>query len=499
MILWIARRELLEHVRSTRFFVLSLLCVLFLPATTYVNVSRYRSRELFAQELDAERVIAGNRVGSQNDQGASRFGWRSGVVAPDPALRAVRHPLAEEALALGVAGSMPAYWQFSTEGMAEGPPADIPNAQSASVGAMDMTSIVQTVLGLLAVLIAFDSVSGELESGRMRTILAHPVSRAEVLAGKFAGAYASLIVPLLAGAAASHVVLWIRGLPVFETHFVVATIGVLVASLLYLATMLALGIAASALTRESRTSLVALLVIWVCSTLAIPSGASVAAAAISPVQPAELMRASIIGSMWQLEKERAERLAEVWESVTGSRDVPADGILAPGIREQYRAAGARIEESMTTRKRQVIESMNGARVRQEERQAGVASMIGSFSPAVTFLRAAASLAGTGTQTHRQWMQEITGAQRALEAATFDKRFGVEIFAANLNYERITYWPDQSDPSQRVPDYDALPKFAHRTPALLDGVIGAAPDLCLLAVECIALIMISAYAYFIVEI
>ncbi|MDB4913773.1 MAG: hypothetical protein JWM95_1417 [Gemmatimonadetes bacterium] len=499
MILWIARRELLEHVRSTRFFVLSLLCVLLLPATTYVNVSRYRSRELFAQQLDAERIIASDRAGSQNDQGASRFGWRSGVVTPDPALRAIRHPLAEEALALGVAGSMPAYWQFSTEGIADGPPADIPNAQSASVGAMDTTSIVQTILGLLAVLIAFDSVSGELESGRMRTILAHPISRAEVLAGKFVGAYASLVVPLLGGAAASHVVLWIRGLPVFETHFVVATIGVIMASLLYLATMLALGIAASALTRESRTSLVALLVIWVCSTLAIPSGASLAAAAISPVQPAELTRASIVGSMRQLEKERAERLAEVWESVTGSRDVPVDGILAPATREQYRIAGERIEQSMATRKRQLIESLNGARIRQEERQAWVAAAVGSVSPAVTFLRAATALAGTGTKMHRQWRQEVTGAQQALEAATFDRRFGVELFAANLNYERITYWPDQSDPSQRVPAYDDLPKFAHRTPALLEGVIGAAPDLCLLAVECIGLIVVATYAYLVVEI
>lgn len=499
MIGWIARRELLEHVRSARFFVLSLMCVVLLPATTYVNVSRYRARELFAQELDTERILASDPGNAQGDQGASRFGWRSGIVAPDPALRAIRHPLAEETLALGAAGSMPAYWQFSTEGIADGPPADVHAARAVAVGTMDMTSIVQTVLGLLAVLIAFDSVSGELESGRMRTILAHPVSRAEVLAGKFAGAYASLTVPLTAGLGASYVVLWLRGLPVLEPHFVLAVAGILLASLLYLATMLALGIATSALTREARTSLVALLVIWICTTLAIPGGAALTSAAISPVQPAELMRASIVGTMRSLEHERAERLAEVWESTSGSRAVPADGVLAPGLREQYLTAGERIEQAMVTRKRQVIENAKAARLRQEERQERVESAIGSLSPAVTFLRASASLAGTGMMLSRQWAQEVTGAQQVLESATFDRRFGVEIFAANLGFERIMYWPDPTDPAQRVPTYDALPRFVHRTPALLDGVIAAAPDLCLLAIECIAMLLLAAHAYFRVDV
>lgn len=495
MIGWIARRELLEHIRSARFFALSLLCILLLPATTYVNVSRLRSRELFAQELDAEKLIAGDRAGSQNDQGASRFGWRSGVVAPDPALRAVRHPAAEEALALGVAGSTPAYWQFSTEGIAEGPPVDAQDRESAIVGAMDLTSVVQTVLGLLAVLIAFDSVSGELESGRMRTILAHPVSRAEVLAGKFAGAYVSLTVPLVAGMSASYIVLWMRGLPVFEVHFLGATAGILFASLLYLATMLALGIAVSAATREARTSLVTLLVIWICTTLAIPSGATLVAAAISPVPPVELMRASIIGNMRQLEKERAQRLAEVWESVSGTREIPVDGVLAPGLRERYLVAGEPIEQSMTARKRQVIESLQSARARDVERQASLDVTISSFSPAVTFLRAALALAGTGSSMRKQWRQEVNSAQQALEAATFDRRFGTEIFAATLNYQRITYWPDPADASQRVPAYDDLPKFTHLTQPLLDAVVGAAPDLCLLAVECVGLMIIATYAYF----
>jgi ABC-type transport system involved in multi-copper enzyme maturation permease subunit len=499
VIAWIARRELLEHVRSARFSVLSLLCVLLLPALTYVNVTALRARETFARELEEARLIGSDREGALHDQGASRFGWRSGVVAPDPALRAVRPPQAEEVLAQGASGATPAYWQFSTEGLAEGPPADAQERQSVTVGAMDIASLVQTVLGLLAVLVAFDSVSGELESGRMRTILAHPVSRAEVLAGKFIGAYASLTVPLMVGMSASYLVMWLRGLPVREARFVGATAGIVVASLLYLATMLALGIAASALTREARTSLVVLLVIWICTTLAVPSAAVLASAAASPVQPVELMRASITGNMRQLERERAQRLAEIWEAVAGSRQVPADGVLSPELRERYAAAVASVEQSMTSRKRQVIESLEGARERQLERQTDLQTAIGRLSPAVTFLRGAEALAGTGASMQRRWRREVGSAQHALEAATFDRHFGVELYAAEMNYERITYWPDPTDVSHRVPDYDELPAFAHRRETLLDAVTASAPDLCLLAVECVGLMVVAAFAYFRVDV
>lgn len=499
MITWIARRELLEHVRSTRFFALSLLCVLLLPATTYVNVSGVRSRQLYAQELEERRLIASEPAGSLNDQGASRFGWRSGVVAPDPALRAIRQPQPEEVLAIGLSLEMPAYWQFSTEGVEEGRPPDSQGGEVSLGGSMDVASLIQMVLGLLAILIAFDSVSGELESGRMRTILAHPVSRAEVLAGKFVGAYASLTVPLGVGVFASYIIMWLRGLPVFEVQFIGSTVGIIVASMIYLATMLALGIAVSALTREARTSLVILLVIWVCTTLAIPSAAVLTSAAISSTQPAELMRASIAGNMKQLEHDRAERLAEVWETVSGSRAVPNDGNLSPELKDRYLAAAAPIEQAMAARKRNVIESLRSARDRQLDIQRGLQVGIGRLSPAISFLRAAQALAGTGDAMQSRWKQEIAGAQHSLETASFDRQFGVELFAADQNYERIVFWPDPTDEARRVPHYDELPTFRHHQQELLEAVAAAAPDLCLLALECVALMLVAALAYFRVDV
>jgi hypothetical protein len=207
------------------------------------------------------------------------------------------------------------------------------------------------------------------------------------------------------------------------------------------------------------------------------------------------MRASIAGNMRQLERERAQRLAEVWEAVSGSRVVPADGVLTPELRERYNLAAASTEQAMSARKREVIASLVGGRARQLERQTSLQVAIGRLSPAVTYLRAAEALAGTGTAMRRRWREEVEGAQHALEAATFDRRFGVELFAADLDYERIIYWPDPHDASQRVPQYDELPAFAHHPLPLLGALAEAAPDLCLLSVECVGLMVVAALAYF----
>ena len=474
--------------------VLALLCVVLLPGTAYVSVSGLRSREALANDLEARRLIASDPSGPPEDQGASRFGWRSGMVAPDPALRAVRHPAPEEVLAIGSAASAPAYWQFSTEGSVEGPPAHAQaRGDDVSVTA-DICSVIEAVLGLLAMLIACDTVSGEVESGRMRTILAHPVSRAEVLAGKFCGAYVALAIPLVGSSAAALAIYWVRGIRVSDLTFLVAAGGILLASALYLATMLALGIAVSAVTSEARTSLVLLLMLWICATLAIPGAAALIAGVASPVQSEEMVRASISENMHQLERERARRLAEVWEEVSGSRDTPVDGVVSPDLRAQYLNSSLAIEQQMMARKRQIIEGVAGQQTRDAIRHGVVERLVGRLSPAVTYRHVTEAIAATGHEMLWRWRSEVARTQHAIEAASFDRRFGMELYSASTSYQRITYWPNSADVSERVPSYADLPIFADHAQSVGERIAAAAPDVCLLAFECVGLLVIAAAAY-----
>ena len=63
----------------------------------------------------------------------------------------------------------------------------------------DMVYIFQLVLGLLAVLIASEAISGEKEDGTLRLMLTTNVSRAQVLVGKILAGLTTLAIPTALG------------------------------------------------------------------------------------------------------------------------------------------------------------------------------------------------------------------------------------------------------------------------------------------------------------
>ena len=105
-----------------------------------------------------------------------------------------------------------------------------------------------------------------------------------------------------------------------------------------------------------------------------------------------------------------------------------------------------------------------------------------------------AIAATGYEMLWRWRTEIARTQHAMEAASFDRRFGMELYSASMSYQRITYWPNPSDPDDRVPAYADLPSFAHQPQSIGERVAAAAPDVCLLAFECIGLLVIAGAAY-----
>jgi Cu-processing system permease protein len=68
-----------------------------------------------------------------------------------------------------------------------------------SVTVASLTSLAVYLVPLLALLMAFDAVAGEVERGTLPLILTYPVSRSEILAGKFLAHLAVLAIALAAG------------------------------------------------------------------------------------------------------------------------------------------------------------------------------------------------------------------------------------------------------------------------------------------------------------
>lgn len=463
MIWHVAWRELVEHVRSARFVALCALALLLLPLSAHVNATQYEDRLVQAAALRAEQQRKIDEPITESGAFRSMYGWRDGEVLADPALRAVRSPSRFAVLAIGSERTLPAYWQFSTEGMEAGPNAS-GDADASGTERMDAVFIVESVLGLLALLLVFDAVSGERETGVLRLLLAAPVRRGDLLLGKALGALLTLAVPLVLGFGASLVVLEAYGISLLSAQSLGRVAILLGASGLYLANMLALGLTVSVATARAKSSWVALLVVWISIVLVIPRAAHMVASTLHPVRPAHESRQAKIDAIQLIQSERARTLSAAWRRVAGADSVPS-GYVASAMRDAYGRVIADDERRFMVRKRTAIRHTETERQRFAERRRALALAISRFSPAASYAALAANLAGTGDDAVDRWTEQVAAHQARLENATFDLRFGMELFPAHLDFLRIIWWPDLRNSRDRPPAYRDLPKFAYQEPAL----------------------------------
>ena len=137
--------------------------------------------------------------------------------------------------------------------------------------AIDWVFIITYLLSFIPLLFTFDALSGERERGTLRLCLANSISRPALLVGKFLG---SLITVLIAFYFAV-----LFNLTIISTESWTQLGGadwgrvgliVLIASC-YAGIFIAVGLIISAMTRESRLSLVVLLLIWVTVVVFMPS------------------------------------------------------------------------------------------------------------------------------------------------------------------------------------------------------------------------------------
>lgn len=479
LVIWhVARRELIEHVRSARFLALCGLATLLLPLSAHVNAAHFRTR--LAQVADLQSAAQRKAAEHIRESGAyeTLYGWRDGDVIADAALRAVRPPARLAVLAMGADAALPAYWQFSTEGVEPGPNARSSDSRTDAHGSMDAVFVVQAVLGLLALLLVFDGVSGERDSGVLRLVLAAPVRRADLLLGKALGASCTLTIPLLIGLAVALVILEIESVSLLDRRSAVPLSIFCAASALYLVNMVGLGLAVSATARRAKNAWVLVLLAWIGFVMVIPRTAELLAAVVHPVIPSFDARQAKAQAIQQLQRERAQLLSAAWRRLSGVDSAPS-GRIDPSLRGAYARAIATDEARLLSRKRAAIREIDGRRQRARERQRTLANAIARLSPAASYGLLAADIAGTGDHSAERWRDQVAAHQARLEAATFDRPFGMELFPRQLGYLRITWWPDLGDPNDRPPAYRDLPAFAYQEPATASVARRVLPDLAVL--------------------
>lgn len=130
-----------------------------------------------------------------------------------------------------------------------------------TVSVASMTTLSVYLVPLLALLLAFDAIAGDVERGGLALLLTYPVSRSEVLLGKLLAHIAALVIALCLGLGAAGFAAWAADGAGATSLAALSRLGW--SAVLLGATFLAIGYALSALSRTPGAAAGLVIAIWV--------------------------------------------------------------------------------------------------------------------------------------------------------------------------------------------------------------------------------------------
>jgi ABC-type transport system involved in multi-copper enzyme maturation permease subunit len=265
-VLLIARKEILDHLLSLKFYICLVMLAALVGLSSFVM---YRDYQLRMENYTVLRQRAQPRPGESD-------------------LLAVVPPRPLSIFAKGLEDIMDrGYTVTSYHGIGAESRQTPGKNLFILFAAPDLLYIVKVLLSLIALLFAYDAVTGEKEKGTLKIMLSSALSRGQVVTGKMLGGLAVVFVPFL--------VVFMMALLVLVTRPTIA-VGALelsrlslmvLATLLYVVIFYALGVLVSARARSSASALVVLLFLWAVIVFAVPNAGNLMAEQFTPIPSAE--------------------------------------------------------------------------------------------------------------------------------------------------------------------------------------------------------------------
>ena len=296
---------------------------------------------------------------------------------------------------------------------------------------IDWVFIITYLLSFIPLLFTFDALSGERERGTLRLCLANPISRPALLVGKFLGTLITVLIPFVFAVLLNLAVISLDS----WTQLGIADWGRLGMIMLiasgYTSIFIAVGLMVSASTRDSRVSLVVLLIVWVALVVFMPSTlGTLATKWMSPVQTAHQRKMARSSALDQINDDFNKQMRNKQEAQS-----PTAGLLnqlqelartSPEAAEKFakeneaelrlamaqmesQEAGPeelRIKAELVNRDVEVRERLNREHLSAQLAQVQRARMVTRFSPAAIVQYALESMTGTGLNRHLQFLEGV---------------------------------------------------------------------------------------------
>jgi ABC-type transport system involved in multi-copper enzyme maturation permease subunit len=261
----LVRKEILGQLLNIRFYISFALACLFLVPATYILANNYGWMHKEYGPYLTE--------GFYNPWGINRF-WVNRQIPP---LHVLVTGL-DESLSLRSHNTISDGPDFGESQFVHNPLSDI-------LPPLDFVFFVNMVGSLLAFAFTYDAVSGERQQGTVRLTMANPISGAVFILSKFLGNYLSLVISLLPALIGVILVLSLHPDVGFGLSDWNASFWLFVLALLNIGVFLMLGVFVSCVTREPKTTLTALMTIWVLLILVVPNFSPFVAAKLHPIPP----------------------------------------------------------------------------------------------------------------------------------------------------------------------------------------------------------------------
>jgi ABC-type transport system involved in multi-copper enzyme maturation permease subunit len=279
----------------------------------------------------------------------------------------------------------------------------------------DFYTVIAAVVSLFAILLTYDGISGERETGLLKMQSTCGTGRASLFLSKFAGAVICLAIPILLGMVAGLLVLiFILNIGFSSGQWLaIALIGF--ASMLYGTLFAALGLACSAVVRWSAASVVLALLCWAMLVIVLPSLSQSTAAAIRPLDSQFALNSLERHTMAEAQRTREELASRYPDHEYGYWTSSFSTKSERFFKYDCRAAGFRdaeqfirgLEPVMQARADTVWRAYNAADQRERE-QALLEEQLAFISPARHLRDALSSLTYT---SYSQYADFIEAARR----------------------------------------------------------------------------------------
>ena len=296
---------------------------------------------------------------------------------------------------------------------------------------LDVLLVVKVILGLLALLLGFNAVSGERENGTLALVLSNPVPRSAFLVGKILGAMSSLGVAAVAGGLVG-LLIFLQSPLVSLSYAEWLRCGMIfVCAFLYLSLFYLLALTISCRTRSSGTTLGITILIWAVLLVVIPNLAVHVAARFHRPPTKREIDVQIQSLREEFNGELTRNLPPWVDGIeTGhgyfqsgsSRPSPIYGALTRPLAEYYKGRSS-VEVSLGARYAERIWEISQRRFDVFVDQGILSRHLALLSPGIALEECVAGLAGTGLASYEAFIHAVRTYRRALEHYVHERTKG----------------------------------------------------------------------------